>query len=241
MRNVPKGVIAPAATVPDSPTARFARLSGVLLVAVGVLSLVWSLVEAVGRATGIGLLATYGLPLALTLGLVGGVAVGAAAAIGPAGLAARLTRLGLALVAVGALLGGVTELFSLTGNYNGPELWMETLPAVLVLGLRAIFFLGVLGGILGWSLTGLSLVRTAGTSRVAGLLLLAGGAMSVMLFGAAWLPYPDRQVWSTAIVVLNTGAGVFVNLGIVGIGMLALGRVTPDLRRRTGSLGGPST
>jgi hypothetical protein len=129
------------------------------------------------------------------------VASGAAilAARGPAALASPPTRTGLALVAGGLLVLIVGRtVVTIPAGQNELQSWPYLL---LVFG-------GILVTVVGLVVAGLSLARSAGGSRLVGLVLLAGVPVAGLL-------NPSSISWLGFVPGL---------LGIAGVGALALGR-----------------
>ena len=212
----------PAVTVSKDPFARVGLIGGVLLLTWGVLGLAWMLLATIGSSAP-GLRSSGFLPY-VVLDLVGAAGAAAVSLAGPAGLAPRLTRLGLALVALGLLVGAFDLALAASGNQQGIVTAVKaSLPARFVDGLRGALLLGSLAGLLGWPVTGLSLVRSAGTARVAGLLLLGGVGLWALLLLGVLRPDPPPLIRPVGISALSIGQGVLLNLGGTAVGLLALG------------------
>ena len=234
--------VPPIAATGSGPS-KLARIGGTLFIVSGLGSVVMTLGPLVGlRATGDELrilLATLALLVAI------GAAVLSFAAPAPLGL--RLTRIGLALIAVGSLLGAF-QLFQLgSGSSAGVVAWLRGwLDPLLLDGLRVALILGTVAGLLGWPVTGLSLIRSGGISRAAGLLLLGGAVLwalaivSPVLWALAFVgpfqPTLSPLVRSIDVTALRIG-NVLLDLGLVGVGLLALGtigarQIVPKAARR---------
>lgn len=222
----------PAVTASRDPFAKVGLIGGALLVAWGVLGLAWTLLATVGPSV-LGSLRGSGFLPSIVSDSIGAAAAGAVSLAGPAGLEPRLTRLGLALVAVGLFIGALGLALAATGNQELIVTAVKSsLPPLLIDGLRGALLLGSVIGLLGWPLTGLSLVRSAGMARVAGVLLLGSVALWGLFLVGVLRPEPPPIPEPMGISALGIGQGVLLNLGVAAIGLLALGvgrRGTPPV------------
>jgi hypothetical protein len=119
---------------------------------------------------------------------------------GPRPLHGRLVRLGLGTLAVGQLSYLAFSIIATASTFDQ----LGSLLQILRVGLGAAF--------LGSLITGLSLVRTRGTSRLVGSLFLAGMLLLALMaiLGDMRIALPPHAVlWALALAVLgNTGVGL---------------------------------
>lgn len=125
---------------------------------------------------------------------------------GPRPLHGRLVRLGLGTLAIGQLSYLAVSIIATASTFDQ----LGSLPLIVWrVGLGAAF--------LGPLITGLSLVRTPGPSRLVGSLFLAGMlllALMAILGNMRIAPPPHAVLWALALAVLgNTGVGVLAMNG----------------------------
>ncbi len=181
-----------------------ARVGGALLIAGVAVAGLWAAVFNVGVGAG-----GSGAEKPLVTGFLALLSAGAGAvsATGATPLERRSTRIGLALAAIGLLGVAIgTSVVVIPAGSNE----LSSRPFII-----STFGGGLLAAI-GWLVLGLSLARSSGRSRIVGLVLL-GSVLTLPLSVAISLPFHI----DASVVVLG-GAVIFL-LGVVGVGLLALG------------------
>lgn len=173
---------------------RFGWIGGTLVVGGCALFMIAAAIAVGGGSVGLGIRDVGGLVLAASLALVacGAAVLGVA---GPRPLRGRVVRVGLGALAV-----------ALVSYLAASIMAEESLPMFV------LFIGGPLATFLGSMVTGLSLVRVPGLSRVAGSLVLAG--LLLILLGTISRGNAVAVLGLIAVLLGGTGVGV---LGVKGV------------------------
>ena len=195
------------------------RIGGTLVVCGFVLIVIVAAIAVGGGAVGVGLSSLGSLIYGGALALAGcGTAVLSVG--GPRPLHGRAVRIALGILAVG-LLSSLASTAIAAGMTSDP---LESLPFI------ALFLLGVCATVVGWLVTGLSLVRAPGPSRKVGSVFLASILLLVLAATASAMgtQAPPLQAIGWGLGILGVAA---VILGGAGVGVLAIkGDLSPAHR-----------
>jgi hypothetical protein len=191
---------------------QFSRLGGLLILGSCGLLVVAVVAALLGGSVSVGGAEPGGWALTAAMVLLG-VGSGLLAVSGFGSQRARVTRVGLGLVAGGLLTTLATSNVSVS----------SLLVIVYLLG-GVVFALGIL-------VTAIGMLRTPGGPRRTGLIFIGGLALAAAAGGiASWLRSPDGSAWFAAQLVagaLALVAAAALIVGIAGVGVLALERHEP--------------